>query len=95
MLGYVLFDVDIIDQDKADKYRQMVPASLLPYGGRFIVRGGKVEELEGAWSTHRFGIIEFPSVEQARAWYGSAEYAPAKALRLEAMHAKLLIVEGV
>ena len=95
MRGYFVFDIEIIDQEKYDQYRKMVPSSLEAYGGKFLVRGGKIEELEGEWSPKRFGILEFDSAEKARAWYDSPEYAPAKALRHQAARSKILIVEGV
>jgi uncharacterized protein (DUF1330 family) len=72
----------------------MVPPTLKSYGGRFLVRGGNVEPREGNWVPTRFVILEFPSVERAKAWYDSTEYAPAKALRQATSTADLIIVEG-
>ena len=72
----------------------MVPPSLEAFGGRFLVRGGKVETLEGAWTPNRLVIVEFPSVERAKAWWSSAEYAEAKALRQATAKTKLIVVEG-
>ncbi len=73
----------------------MVPPSLAAYGGRFLVRGGEVETLEGEWSPKRFVIVEFPSVERAKAWWGSEEYAAAKALRQATAHSRMIVVAGV
>jgi uncharacterized protein (DUF1330 family) len=72
----------------------MVPPSLAPYGGRFIVRGGKVETLEGDWSPKRFVMVEFPSVEKAKAWWDSPEYKDAKALRQATSKTQMIVVEG-
>jgi len=73
----------------------MVPPSLKPYGGRFVVRGGKVENLEGNWSPKRLVIVEFPSVEQAKAWWNSPEYKDAKALRQATSKTQMIVVEGL
>jgi len=70
-------------------------ATLAAYGGNFIVRGGKLETLEGEWSPERFVIIEFPSTDQAKAWWGSMAYAEAKALRQATSASEMIVVEGV
>jgi uncharacterized protein (DUF1330 family) len=72
----------------------MVPPSLVPYGGRFIVRGGEVETLEGDWAPKRLVIAEFPSVERAKAWWASEEYAAAKALRQATARTQMVVVAG-
>ena len=95
MSGYLIFDIDITNPEKYEEYKKMVPPTLEKFGGRFVVRGGRVEPLEGNWSPKRIGVIEFPSVEQARAWWESQDYAPAKKLRQEASKTKMLIVEGL
>ena len=95
MPGYIVLESEIIDQEKYDKYRQMAGASIEQYGGRFIVRGGNPERLEGDWSPKRIVVIEFPSAERAKAWFNSPEYAPARAVRKEAARVKLVVVEGV
>ena len=95
MRGYVIFEIEITNPDRYEDYKKMVPPTVEKFGGRFVARGGKIEPLEGGWSPKRLGIIEFPSVDQARAWYNSPDYAPAIKIRQEAARSKLLIVEGV
>jgi len=95
MKGYVIVDIEILDQGKFQNYRQMAAASIELYGGRYIVRGGSIQALEGDWRPERLTIIEFESVEKAKAWYDSPEYAPAKQIRQEASRLKILIVEGI
>jgi uncharacterized protein (DUF1330 family) len=73
----------------------MVPATLVPFGGRFVVRGGQTEVLEGEWRPARLVLLEFPSVERARAWWNSPEYAEARALRQATSIGTLIILEGV
>jgi len=94
MAAYVIADVNVTDPTLYDDYRKLVPATIAKYGGRFLARGGAFEVKEGDWKPARLVILEFPSLEQARKWYGSPEYAPALALRLKAAKAKLVLVEG-
>ena len=95
MAAYVIADVNVTDPALYEDYKKMVPATVQKYGGRFAARGGAVGSKEGGWSPARLVILEFPSMESARAWYHSPEYAPALALRLRAANAKLILVEGV
>lgn len=95
MAAYIVVEVDVRDAARYEDYKHMVPPTLAQYGGRFVVRGGVAETLEGDWSPGRIVIVEFPSVEQARAWWGSAEYAPAKELRQATAHTRMILVEGV
>ena len=95
MPAYIVVEVEVLDPDRYEKYKAMVPPSLAEYGGRFVVRGGKVETLEGDWSPKRFVIVEFPSVEKAKGWWDSSGYAEAKALRQATAKTQMIVVEGV
>lgn len=95
MSAYIMVDIDIHDEAGLGEYRQQVPATIAKYGGRFIVRGGKFETLEGQWHPKRLVVLEFPSVEQAKRWYDSEEYRPLKAMRFKASKSNLVLVEGV
>jgi uncharacterized protein (DUF1330 family) len=94
MPAYIVTQIEVEDPVRYEDYKPMVPPSLVPYGGRFIVRGGQVETLEGEWAPKRFVMVEFPSVEQAKAWWASPEYAEAKALRHSAAKSEMIVVEG-
>jgi uncharacterized protein (DUF1330 family) len=94
MAAYVIVDVDVHDAAKFEEYRKRVPATIAQYGGKYLVRGGACETKEGGWAPKRVVVLEFPTMDQARKWYHSPEYAPALALRLKAANAKLVIVEG-
>lgn len=85
----------MLDAGRYETYKQMVPPSLAAYGGRFIVRGGAAQTLEGTWSPKRLVILEFPSVERAVAWWESTEYAEAKALRQATARTQMIVVEGI
>ena len=95
MAAYIVVEVDVKDPVRYADYRAMVPSSLEKYGGRFIVRGGRTETLEGDWSPKRFVVVEFPTVEQAKAWWASPEYAEAKALRQATSETQMIVAEGV
>jgi len=92
--GYVIVDIHVLDQVKFEKYKQLAASSIAHYGGNYVARGGKIETIEGGWTPQRLVIVEFPSVEQAKVWYDSPEYTPARKLREESARSKLLIVEG-
>jgi uncharacterized protein (DUF1330 family) len=95
MAAYVVVNVEVLDPVRYQDYVKAVPATLAAFGGRFLVRGGKAESLEGTYQPRRFVIIEFESIERARAWWSSAEYAAPRALRQSIARTDLLIVEGV
>ena len=95
MSVFVIANVTIEDPVRYEDYRRMVPATLVPFGGRFVARGGKIEILEGDWHPNRLVILEFASIERARAWWHSPEYAEARALRQATSRGTLLILEGV
>lgn len=94
MAAYVVGEIEVTDAATYEDYRKQVLAVVTKYGGRFIVRGGKLEPLEGGWSPKRMVVLEFPSLEQAQKWYRSPEYAPLIALRQRASRGKLVLVEG-
>jgi len=95
MAAYVIVDVRINDPEVYAEYRRLTPASIAAYGGRFVVRGGASEALEGDWAPERIVVLEFESVARAKAWWSSAEYAPAKALRQQSATTRMIVVEGV
>lgn len=72
-----------------------MPATLTKYDGRYIVRGGKFETLEGNWEPKRLLLLEFPSVEHAKQWYSSEDYRPPKVIRLKASSSNVILVDGV
>jgi uncharacterized protein (DUF1330 family) len=94
MTAYVIADIDVHDQETYREYVALVPDTLKPHGGRFIVRGGASETLEGDWQPRRLVVIEFPTADDARRWYGSPEYAPALAMRQRSARGSLVLVEG-
>jgi uncharacterized protein (DUF1330 family) len=76
-------------------YGNRVPATLAPFGGRFLARGGKVATLEGDPPTGRIVVIAFESMEKAQAWYDSPAYKEIKPIRLKAAKSRAFVVEGL
>jgi uncharacterized protein (DUF1330 family) len=93
--GYAIARVSISDDARYADYRSGTLDTLEPYDGRFIVRGGETECVEGSWDVDRTVVIEFPSMEQARAWYHSDAYQKLATVRREASTADFVLVEGV
>jgi uncharacterized protein (DUF1330 family) len=93
--AYLVVEVEVLEPVRYEKYKQMVAPSLEAYGGRFLVRGGAVETLEGDWSPKRLVVLEFPSSARAKAWWGSQEYAEAKALRQATAKTRMVLAEGI
>ena len=94
MAGYLIVQVEVTDPAQYEDYKKMVPASLEPFGGKFVVRGGACENLEGNWQPKRLVVIQFPSVDAAKKWWASSEYRDAKALRQRSAKAEMIVVEG-
>jgi len=95
MAAYVIGDIgEIRNQEAYAQYRAQVMATIEKYGGRFLVRGGAHETLEGKWRPGRVVIIEFPDMAAAKRWHGSKEYAPLLKLRQSASEGSLVAVEG-
>ena len=95
MAAYIIVDVQITDPTAYERYKAAVPATLAAYGGRFLVRGGAAETLEGDWRPNRLVVLEFDSDERAKAWWCSHEYAGPKQLRQSASVTNMIVVSGV
>ena len=94
MAAYIIVEVDVTDAAGYEDYKKMVPPTLAAHGGKFVVRGGACETLEGNWRPSRVVVLEFPSVARAKAWWASDEYHAAKALRQRTAKSKMIVVEG-
>jgi uncharacterized protein (DUF1330 family) len=95
MAAYVIAEIEVTDAAGYEEYRRRVPATVEQYGGRFLVRGGQAETVEGSWHPRRLVVLEFPSLAQARGWYDSAEYRGARAVRQRCSRGHVVFVEGV
>jgi uncharacterized protein (DUF1330 family) len=94
MPAYIIVDIDIHDKDLYEEYKKLTPATLALYGGRFVVRGGPTQILEGDWQPGRLVILEFDTPEQAKKWWDSPEYTPAKEIRQRAARTNMVLAAG-
>ncbi len=95
MPAYIIVDVEITDPKEYEEYKKHTPGSLVPFDGKFLVRGGTVETLEGDWKPGRFVMLEFPTLEKAKAWWNSPGYAPAKLIRQRASNTRMIVADGI
>jgi uncharacterized protein (DUF1330 family) len=95
MAGYVIAQVEITDPETFKEYQEQVPPTIARYAGEYLVRGGSVEVREGQFPDRRLVVLRFPSVERAREWHDSPEYAGPRALRERSANTNLVIAEGV
>lgn len=94
MPAYMLVEIAIHSPEVYEEYKKKTPTSLLPFEGKFLVRGLPVEALEGSWDHDRLVILEFPTREKALAWYHSTDYKSAKKLRDQAATSRFLLIGG-
>jgi uncharacterized protein (DUF1330 family) len=94
MAAYLISDVIVRDAGAFQTYRTRAEEAIVKYGGRYLARGGEVQALEGIWSPRNIVIVEFRSMEQARAWYTSPEYASALEMHDIALERNLILVDG-
>lgn len=95
MAAYVIAEIEITHPEGYKAYTAAVPATIAQYGGRFLSRGGAFEVLEGDWPQRRRVLIEFDSMEAAKRWWDSPEYAGPKAMRRANSRGRLILLDGV
>lgn len=92
--GYVVATLEVRDPAGFAEYGKAVPAVIAAFGGRYLVRGAKVEHVEGQLPIARLVVLEFPSLAEAKRFYASPEYAPLLKLRLDSTTSSFVFVEG-
>lgn len=95
MPAYVIYQGEVTDPARYEEYKTRAAASILAAGGRYIVRGGDVEVLEGDAPAGRTVVVEFPTMAAAIAWYRGSEYTDARKLREGAASARMYAVDGL
>ncbi len=84
----------LTNQDAYEKYRAGVSETVYAFGGKYLVRGAHGEVIEGTWEPNRLVVLGFESMDQAKAWYYSDEYAELKKLRQSASNGNLIFADG-
>ena len=95
MSAYVIVEIEVTDPEMFEEYRKIVPPTIEAFGGRYIVRGGATDTLEGGWQPKRLVVLEFEDAERAKAWHASDLYAPARAMREASARSRMVVVDGV
>ena len=95
MTAYVIYQGEVTDPARYEDYKVEAAESILAAGGRYVVRGGDPEVLEGDASDGRTVVLEFPSREAAIAWYRSDRYTAVRKLREGAARARMYVVDAV
>ncbi len=95
MTAYLIADTKVTNPQRYEEYKRQVQPLIERFGGRYAVRGGRHDVLEGDWTPTRLVVLEFPDMASLRAWYDSPEYAPLKVLRQGAAESRLIAVEGL
>ena len=95
MPAYIIAEIEVTDPEAYEGYRARTPEVVARYGGRFIVRGGRAECLEGEAGPARLVVLEFPDMAAARRFYDSPEYQEILPLRQRASKGRMVLVEGV
>jgi uncharacterized protein (DUF1330 family) len=94
MPAYFIVDVNVTDKDTYEAYATQVPPVIHQYGGRYLVRGGKTETLEGDWRPSRLVVLEFADLAAAKQFYKSGEYQAIIGFRQRASSTRMILVEG-
>ena len=95
MAAYVIVDIEVTDPAGYEEYRKLAAPAVTAFEGRFLVRGGATATLEGDWRPKRIVLLEFPTVEQARAWWSSDAYREARTIRQRTAVTDMIVAEGV
>jgi uncharacterized protein (DUF1330 family) len=95
MTAFVIASVNVTNPEKYKDYMALTPAAISKHGGKFVVRGGNPEILEGEWQRPRVVVLEFPSREAAKKFYDSVEYTEARSKREGAAEFSMIVVDGV
>ena len=92
--GYWVAKANILDDEKLSRYGQQAEIAIEKFGGKFLVRGGEFQTVEGEWTYTRNILIHFPSYEKAVEWYNSDELKPVKKMRLDNSTSNAIIIKG-
>jgi uncharacterized protein (DUF1330 family) len=95
LAAYVIYQGEVLDPARYEEYKTKAAASIVAAGGRYVVRGGEVEVLEGQAPAGRTVVLEFPSRQAAIDWYRSDDYTEIRKIREEAARANLYVIDGV
>ena len=94
MPAYVIVDLEVTEPVEYEEYKRVAGSTVEKYGGKYIVRGGPCEILEGDWDPKRIVILQFDDADRAKAWFHSPEYAEPRKMRHRTAKTRMILVEG-
>ena len=94
MAAYLIADIEVTNPEGFQKYQEAVPATIAKHGGKYLVRGGEVEPMEGDWTPTRMVVLEFPNMTTLKKWYNSDDYQNIIADRTDNSNGNMVFVEG-
>jgi uncharacterized protein (DUF1330 family) len=95
MPAYIIVEIDIHDPTGYGEYKKLAGATVEKYGGKYIVRGGKAEVLEGEWIPKRIVVLQFESTDRAKQWLNCEEYREPRKMRHRTAKTNMILVEGI
>jgi uncharacterized protein (DUF1330 family) len=95
MAGYVIVEIEVTDPVGYEEYKKLAGATVEKYGGKYIVRGGAAETLEGDWQPKRIVILQFENVQKAKEWLNCPEYREPRKMRHRTAKTRMIVVEGL
>jgi len=95
MSAYIIVEIEVTDPVGYEKYKNLAGATVEKYDGKYIVRGGKTEVLEGDWQPKRIVVLEFPTMKRAKEWLNCEEYREPRKMRHATAKTNMLVIEGV
>jgi uncharacterized protein (DUF1330 family) len=95
MSAYVIVEIDVVDPVGYEDYKKRASATVEKHGGKYIVRGGKTEVLEGDWQPKRIVVLQFDSMQRAKDWLYCEEYREPRKMRHRTARTNMVLVEGV
>jgi uncharacterized protein (DUF1330 family) len=94
MSAYIIVEIEITDPAGYEDYKKQAAATVHKYDGKYIVRGGKTEVLEGDWIPKRIVVLEFPTMERAKQWLNCEEYREPRKMRHRTAKTNMILVDG-
>ena len=95
MPAYVIVEIDIVDRAGYEEYKKLAGATVEKYGGKYVVRGGRTEVLEGDWKPKRIVVLQFDSTQHAKDWLNSEEYREPRKMRHRTARTNMILVKGL
>ena len=95
MAAYVIVEIEVTDPVGYEEYKKRASDTVHRHGGKYIVRGGPAEVLEGDWTPKRIVVLQFDSMERAKEWLNCEEYREPRAMRHRTAKTNMILVDGV